>query len=378
MSVAHTAILKANEGELKALANLDDSTFLRLLPLLEVGPLTDAVRGRRYMLANQAPNLTYLDRKLGRVGPVLVGRTTMVDGFQWAPDARVESGSHVIAYMISKLRSLGISVIPVVGYDRWESTEYRQGLKSVPPRDDGRFCIRFDTTAIDDVAEPEHFQTVVQDIIEELALDPTSCLALLDFADIFGANMPLEHLVSKATDMICQLEKWNFHHYAVAGCSLPGTINLAVAKPDSVGFVLRKEMLLWQALRTAFPLLRIGSGDYGVRGPTTSEAPSLYTNGKIRHTSDKQMLVVRGHPFRTDGGRFTQLHGLAAQVVASPHYLGEAFSWGDSQIMRCSQREILGAAGDWIAIDTNHHLTFVIQEAEQFEQAIVAKALSFT
>ena len=106
--------------------------------------------------------------------------------------------------------------------------------------------------------------------------------------------------------------------------------------------------------------------------PTTTEKPSKYTNGKIRHTVKKQMFVVRGHPFTHDHNN-TQMYGLSAIVVESPHFLGEDFSWGDMQILPGSRK---GGRLDltlWIAIDTNHHLTFAVQEVEEFERNLMAK-----
>lgn len=369
MHPLHTAILKANKGELEALRNLDEQIADKLQPLFEVGRLTEATRERKYIKTSSAPIITYLNRVLDPIVGAWPNRPCMVDGFHWSANARAENGDHVIAYMVSRLRASGVSVIPVIGYDRWSDPDYQLGLQSIAPRDDGHFCLRLDSTAIEDAAEPEHFHTTVKDIIDALELDPTRCSALLDFADISVGGMPIEALITKAGDIIRQLQTFRFQRYIVAGCSLPATINLAVHDQDSEGSLLRKEMLVWQTLRLDFPDVPIVSGDYGVRGPTTTESRSKFTNGKIRHTINKQVFVVRGHPFTHDHS-YTQMYGLATLVVKSRHFLGEAFSWGDRQILLGSR--YMGGLGltRWIAIDTNHHLTFVVQEVEAFELAV--------
>lgn len=368
----HTSILRANKGELEALVNLDARTVGKVSPLFEITPLTEAIRqDRAYMRKTTTPVLTYLNRKLDPIAEGWGTRRAMVDGFQWAPDAHVETGDHLIAYMVSRLRSLGVDVVPVIGYDRWDSTAYRLGIKGIVPRSDGTWCLRLDRSAVEDAAEPEYFRGRVADIVEELELQPEKCFVILDFADISSDATPLELLVSSALNVIGGLETFHFDHYVTVGCSLPPTINLAVSKRDAVGAVLRKEMLLWQTLRLEYPQIRIESGDYGVRGPTTTEQPSKYTNGKIRHTVKQQTFVARGHPFRDDGGRYVQMHGLAATVVRSTHFLGGNFSWGDDQIVLCSRFQALGALSRWIAIDTNHHLTFVVQEVEEFERELI-------
>ncbi len=65
---------------------------------------------------------------------------------------------------------------------------------------------------------------------------------------------------------------------------------------------------------------------------------------------------------------------LAQKIINSGHYLGAKFSWGDSEILRCSNKEFKGNAGQWIAIDTNHHLAYVIAEVAEFERITAARA----
>lgn len=371
MALAYVPILKGNRGELQAIDNLDAQTSRNLRPLFEIGRVTDAIRQRQYFKNSSTPTITYLDRVIDGIGRSWSSRIAFVDGYQWPANAQVETGEHAIAYMIRALRERNVSVIPVIGYDRWENSTYKMGMKSIPPRSDGQYCLRLDSSAIEDEAEPEHFQSIVSDIIDELNIEPSKCSILIDFGDVSSAAMSVERLVAKCTSIIQQLRTYHFAQYIIAGCSLPKSIDLAVSTRDSVGVLLRKEMLAWQTVRTSFPTLRIISGDYGVRGPTTSEAPSPYTNGKIRHTIGMQILIARGHALSDDHSNI-QMQALSHLVVRSPHYLGGTFSWGDEQILLCSQRGAFGSPTTWIAIDTNHHLTFVVQEVLEIERRVPA------
>jgi hypothetical protein len=373
MLPSHVSILKANKGELEALAHLDSRTAAKTIPLFEIGRLTEAIRQRKYIQQSRTPTITHLNRVLDAVGNVWSSRHAMVDGYHWSADASTENGEHVIAYMIARLRAKNVSVIPVLGYDRWGNAAYRFGLKAIPARDDGHFCLRLDSSAVEDAAEPELFQETIRDIVDALELDPSRCSVLLDFADISSGTTSIEALIQKSDNIIRHLEEdFGFSHYIIAGCSIPRSINLAIGTRDSAGMVLRKEMLAWQALRLSIPDVPLVSGDYGVRGPTTIEAPSKYTNGKIRYTTKKQTFVVRGHAFIEDHSN-VQMSRLAKAVVKSPHFLGENFSWGDGQIKICSDRGAFGSPGTWIAIDTNHHLVFAVQEVEEFERDRIAK-----
>lgn len=374
MNKVHVPILKANRGECDALANLDKRIAGKITPLFEVGRVTEAVSKAKYFQASSTPLMTYLNRVVQRVGNAWTGRVAMVDCYQWLPNARVENGDHVIAHVVAGLEAAGVSVIPVIGYDRWSNSDYQMGLASIPPRPDGRYCMRLDSAAFEDAAEPEVFEATIVDIVERLEVDPHRCSVLLDFADVSINTMSIERMVEASMNIIRQLQPFGFDHYVVAGCSLPRTIDLAVNSKDSDGFVLRKEMLAWQALRLNLPDVTVISGDYGVRGPTTTERPSKYTNGKIRHTVKRQMYVVRGHAFSDDGDQ-KQMHDLSARLKRSPHFLGPSFSWGDEQILLCSRQFVLGSTTQWIAIDTNHHLTFVVHEVEEFEREAVAEEL---
>src|SRR5665213_852416 len=146
MLPSHTAILKANQGELEALRNLGESTARKVLPLFEIGRLTDAIRECKYIQTSSTPTMTHLNRVLSKVGDAWPTQPAMVDGYQWSANARTENGDHVIAYMVARLRDMGASVIPVIGYDRWGNAEYRLAMQSIPARDDGHYCLRLDSS----------------------------------------------------------------------------------------------------------------------------------------------------------------------------------------------------------------------------------------
>ncbi|MEJ0097483.1 MAG: hypothetical protein WDM84_05495 [Bauldia sp.] len=91
----------------------------------------------------------------------------------------------------------------------------------------------------------------------------------------------------------------------------------------------------------------------------------------MRYAIKKEIFVVRGHSFEWDGGSHAQMRQLAEILRSSKHYLGDAFSWGDQRISQCAAGAFVGSPGSWIAIDTNHHLTFVVHEVEEFERDVV-------
>lgn len=366
----HIVVLKAKGGEFDALKNLDASTSDRVIPLFDIGRITEDTYARQYMKKSSAPISTYLDRVINGIYSAWPTRPAMIDMYQWKPDASVESGSHVLAYVVDSLSGMGMPVLTVIGYDRWQDAIYRQSLIGIFQGKDRSCCIRLDSTALEDLAEPDFLQETIQEIVDTLELSPDRCYILIDFDDVSMPQKSVESLLNQSRDMLAVLQNFAFKDVVIAGCSIPRTIDLAVQSQDSVSTIIRKEMLVWKTLRQEHPERPLLTGDYGVRGPTTVEAPSKYTNGKIRYAVKGGVFIARGHPFRNDGNH-GQMHSLATIVAASNHFLNGQFSWGDSQILTRMASLKPGSPSDWIAIDTNHHLSFVVSEVEEFEQSLL-------
>jgi hypothetical protein len=287
----------------------------------------------------------------------------MLDVFHWSPNATTETGEHVVPYLISHVEALGVPVIPVVGYDRWESPAYRLALTSLDLPADRLYCLRLDPTAIADAAEPDFFSENIEAIISDIGVPESRCIALVDFADV--CSQSIEELQSQAERIFSILDRFNFHSWSLAGCSLPSTIDGAVKNPDTTGKVVRRELLIWRAILQMYPTATVAFGDYGVRSPKSNEGvPNPHTNGKIRYTIDHHFLVARGHSMQLPG-KGEQMWTLADKIVKSPHFMGASFSWGDARIVECSQKAFKGGAAQWIEIDTNHHLVYVLAEVEE-------------
>jgi hypothetical protein len=366
----HVVVLKAKGGEFVALRNLDTSTSDRVIPLFDIGRIPEKTFALQYMQKSSAPISTYLDRVIKGICSAWPNRPAMIDMYQWKPDASVEDGSHVLAYVVDSLSNAGMPILPVVGYDRWQDAVYQQSLVGIFQGKDYSCCIRLDSTALEDLAEPDLLHETLQEMVDTLELSPDKCYILIDFDDVSMPQKSVETLLNQSRDMLAILRNFAFKNVAIAGCSIPKTIDLAVQKRDSVSTIIRKEMLVWQTLRLEHPERPLLTGDYGVRGPTTVEAPSRYTNGKIRYAVKGGVFIARGHPFRDDGN-YSQMHGLATIVAASSHFLSGQFSWGDSQILMRMASLKPGGSSDWIAVDTNHHLSFVVSEVEEFEQSLL-------
>lgn len=366
MMPTYVPVLKAMKSEAEALGHVPDMLARKILPLFEVSRIGKSITNAKRFEGCITLREAYLDEVSNRIATVWHGRLAMVDAYQWSPDTTVESGEHFISYIYSKLESMGVHVVPVIGYDRWDNDAYRLAMQALVVPSDRHYCLRFDTNAIEDAMEPEFFQENVMKILDDLQLEPSKCFVMIDFADV--SNIAIDSMMSSVSSITSQLDSYGFRGFITTGCSLPPTINIAVKMPDSTGSVLRREMMVWQAMRKSMPSVNLVYGDYGVRGPSTNEGnPSPHTNGKIRYTIDQQYFIARGHSMQLEG-KGAQMYTLSEIIIKSPHYMRENFSWGDKRILECSQEGFKGTAGQWIAIDTSHHLAYVLAEVEEFER----------
>lgn len=374
MTANYLPIYKAKPGELLALEKAKKAHDRRILPLFEVCRIGKGVREAARFKNCSALTCAYLDETAQRIAETRSGKSALVDAFQWKPDSLTETGEHVLPYIYSKLESMGVNVVPVIGYDRWDSTTYRIAMQGVEVSQGNYYCMRLDSHAIEDAEDPEFFEERVLGILDDLSIEPERCGVLLDFGDVTALS--IEDLTDQADRVMQVLAPLGFKFFSTAGCSLPPSIDKAVKKQDSTGKVIRKELLLWQAMRVTYPKVRWIFGDYGVRGPNTAEdVISPNTNGKIRHTIGQSYYIVRGHSVQQPG-KGAQMYKLAKTVVDSVHYMGNDFSWGDARILACSQEEFKGNSTDWIAIDTSHHMAWVVAEVEEFELKVAAAGVS--
>lgn len=365
MATQVLSILKAKQGEIEALGHTSDKNAASFLPLFDICPITNKMRERKVYQKAPAPTELYLTNVANDIASVWKGRTALFDPYRWLANAVTESGQHVIPFMQNKLQSLGVHVHATVGYDRWDSPDYQFAMKALGLGSNSYFCLRLDSNAIEDAAEPKYFTDQVKDVIETLGLNPALCLALIDFADVTVTS--LETMVDHSKRVIDLLTPMGFTAISVAGCSMPSLITDAVGEEDSSGTVLRKESLVFQALRMEYPQLTVMHGDYGVRAPNSAEeliAPD--TNFKIRYTNGNAYFVARGHSQRK-GNKGAQTQNLASEVINSGHFMGPTFSWGDERIVACRDGQFSGNHGQWVGIDTNHHIAWVVAEVREFE-----------
>lgn len=367
MFATYRPFLKAKPGEFEAITNLSDQMHRFVDPTYVVGtPRQNRERGRQGK--QRAPSIaTYLTQVAVDIAGTRLGKSVAFDLAEtWKPNAKTEYGDHVLTHLHRSLEAAGVVANPVVAYDRWPDEEYRRALQEITLADDRYYVLRFGGYAIEDLSDAEYFRSETSAMLTDLRMTPQRCVAVADLGDL--SETSLEDAIDLAELAVDLLTGLGFRQVVVAGCSLPPTIDKAVSQPNTSGLVLRREMIVWQALRKSGHSVTFG--DYGVRNPRSpDDVPNPHTNAKIRYTTDLNFYIERGHSMKI-GLKGEQYRGLARNVMKSRHFLGAGFSWGDSQIVECSSREDIRGfktSTKWIAFDTNHHCCAVTSEIAEFQ-----------
>lgn len=147
---------------------------------------------------------------------------------------------------------------------------------------------------------------------------------------------------------------------SIVGVSIPSSMQ---GVPKGLSRFPRTEWTLFQQVRSA-SVRPVFYGDYGVRHPESADEYQVYMvpGTKIRYTGDTETVILKGGSTRKGLG-FSEFYDLAANLITQSEYDGSTFSWGDEQITQISQQTRgTGNLTTWISIETNHHITKVVNQ----------------
>ena len=368
MSFLYVPVMAAKRGEFTALSNLRSSAAEKTIPLFELPAKKPDAKAHEKAINRTATS----------AGKAWGARPAFLDISKWSPDARTESGIHVLEYAFAQFRANSVIAHPVVGYDRWDDPTYSQALKNIRKSFPVTPCIRLDSEAVQhDMPDFSYFSDRINDIMASLDVEPNNCYVMVDFGDVTTDSVP--DVITNAEMAVTTLRNLGFSTVIVVGGSMPVAVNEAVDTPDAEGCIPRIEMMAWKAIFSGGKDRQIIFGDYLIRSAEAVEGViAPHANAKIRYTIDNQFFIVRGHSKKLDS--LTLQHKvLAEKLVASPHYMGVQSSWGDSEMLNCSIgiREIRDPTG-MIAVDSNHHISAVLTEIFEHQRQVVTSTTDST
>lgn len=324
-------ILRAQRGELAALAHLDPGSIPLVTPILVAGatnrgPARDTYDFGKAVAEHVPPGL--------RIGVDLGDLSESGTGRAWP--------GHDLAGQLSEG---GVEMLPVI---RLTDGAARLGAYGdAARRHAGRAILRLRPDA---VAGPAAATRACDRIWRRTGLLPDRCDLVIDLGalthhgDLGRAEPVARRMLAWAAD-----DDW--WSVTVAAGAMPASLshlatNVATRLP-------RWEAELWRRLAD----LPVDYGDYGV----TTALPG--TDGRqlptMRYTTDDAWWVYRWsrHGGRTDD----RLHDLYGTLTSATHWSGAALSWGDREIARRARfTPGPGTPTSWIAWATSHHLAHLL------------------
>ncbi|MQT50561.1 hypothetical protein C0J26_18495 [Pseudomonas baetica] len=378
MQSTYIPILKAKEGELDALGCLFESTRNNLKPWFDVPQITDKDK-EKFKGKNVSVVEAFLTNIAHAISKVWKHRDAYVDLPLWAPNAQTEGGEHVIQFFCKQAEHFGVRVTPVVDCMRWDDPIYVYAFKGLTHKADKEVILRLvmNVDSAEEMAEEDEFLARLEDIAATLNYDPRATAVMIDFGDVTSAKYEIPKITTQAERVIEIFRRAGHQKFVVSGCSIGAYISSVVPLPSTEKTVPRKEMLAWKSIVSLQGFKDVGFSDYGVRGPGSLVSGGAGNqNGKIRYTIQDGYFIARGYQLKT-GEKGGQYYGLAQKIIDSGYYEGPEFSWGDKELLDCSHWAFRGLASKWIAIDTTHHVEYVLKEVEEFKrQRVIVEARS--
>lgn len=128
--------------------------------------------------------------------------------------------------MVNALMEREVSVIPVVGLDRWDDPEYQFSLKSLDIDSLPMWALRLQTDEIEDAIDPGHFLGRIDEVLRGLGLNAGQLGLLVDFGDVCKKDPQV--LVDLSARVLTLVDGLGLPFISIVGCSMPPSINEAV------------------------------------------------------------------------------------------------------------------------------------------------------
>lgn len=331
-------ILLSKEGELSALAKLDQNSKNQAAPILQVLPENISKIETFHSHWNFSGNELFLDFSLSN-----------------------SLDSVTISSLMTQLLSNGVNIVPVIqenSHQRYLTAISNLILKSQIKK----ICIRFSN----DSGGFLNIDTVISSFATNLGINRNQISLLLDFGFLNVTNHNSISLI--ATTVINSISnRSDYENTIVSSGSFLD--NLGTLTPAGRIYRLpRYEWLFWLALQAQTNLKdTIKYSDYGTKHPIYNvNAFKGQGSCSIKYSIIKEYVIYRGEISTNHANGNGQYITFAQQLIASNDYSGPAFSWGDEQIdfhasqIVSNKNRRPGNSKSWVVISQNHHITLLV------------------
>ena len=348
--------LRWKTGEYQAIWNLPATTKKTITPLIEVPEFSfDFAEKEKPKTIDK-----HIERFVKRVRDKWGEMACFID-MKYIPHSKnMKDGKNPIAFIFDELLKMGCSPIPVAGLDRDDL--YKEEVKKVLSKNKSvGICLRI---PIESFVESQ-FENNLNSMLAKLKIELKNAHLIVDL----GAPnfVPLEGFVKAIRETISQYSKLReWLTFSIIGTSFPEIINKGVSILSRYEWLLYKELInVFAKKGLRFPAF----GDYTIIYPGV--APDLdwrriRSAAKVKYTINDGWYIVKGQSLR-EGPR-TQCHDICRELVKSPHFFGQDFSYGDRFIKKCATDKTVKTRNHtlWIKAGTNHHLMKATRDIANF------------
>lgn len=342
--------LRWKQGEYQAVMRLTDGVKQQLLPLIEVPEM--GWDFETSSLKNTVDD--HLEPFADRVFKKWGKKRCFVDLGLLSPDDRMSGKVHPVSFVLDGLDALGCDAVPVVRLP--PDRDFERSVSKVSSR--RGVCFRI---SIEEAATAATESEIAR-LLKSFGLRRKECDLVLDLGT--PNFVPIEGFAKAVVVVISgqkRVEDWR--SFTLLAGSFPASMAEIRTSPT---LVPRGEWQLYKHLVAEFASSGLRQpifGDYGVANPAVLQMDMrlVKPSASIRYTAEDCWYVLKGANVRDY--RFGQYRKLCSQVVASPHFCGHSYSWGDEYISNCAQGSVsTGNLTTWRSVGTNHHISKVVHD----------------
>ena len=350
----YVPLLKAKQGELNALAELNQSVKDGVTPLLEL-PLAPWDWNNDQPAKSIDEHLDGYPAKLtkawGANDPFFVD-TIYVDD-----EGPLASGAAPVTGLFDSMRNAGLRAIPVTGPSR--DAAQQQAVGQIVAQDSRGVCIRLQG---DDLGDPLSLTAELTKLLGQLGCELGDADLVLDYEQIDDDKVsPISVAATAVLTLLTTLKDWRTVTLASGGFP----VNLQDQSPISVSTIPRADWRMWgRLIPHRAKLGRMPTfGDYGIASPQLVELDPriIDMSVNLRYASDDDWLALKARSRKKHG--HGQFNDLCQMLVARTEFRGASFSAGDNYIADCAAgTDGPGNATKWRQCGTSHHLAHVVRQ----------------
>jgi len=340
----YTPMLKSKQGEAKALMRLTREVKSSIIPFFDVLALKSG-------LTNGGDVHRFLEKQAINIAAAWNGHgLCYVDLFDIDPSARGHDNAHPVAIVHEQIAFDRIDAIPVVGVER--DTAYKLAVRHVVSAGVDAIAVRLGN---EDIQLHSMLVERVSRLISEIGASDLPLHVFMDFRSIEHMNSDVIQI--RFIRALAEVRKLNPSRIVFAASAIVS--DMGKLKKGTLKPVARRDFLVWEMLAKINP--DINYADYGIIHPGyfDFDPKTIKPAAKIRYTSDKEWLIVKGSRWVSD----TSQHRNLSKLLYKSHQFRGADCWGGEKIVSAAlDGDAFKRLEDWVTIDQNNHITHTVRQ----------------